>query len=91
MLVARFRHPQRAAESDAYLEWFRHNGYQEVRQARWINEGEGDYLVAGHGCWPAPGSGRTRGPTRSSQEFFGVAGDRADAWSTRGTTTWTPR
>ncbi|WP_349263604.1 dimethylargininase [Actinocrinis sp.] len=48
VLVARFRHLQRRAESAGYLDWFRERGGWEVRQARWINEGEGDYLVAGN-------------------------------------------
>lgn len=44
-LVARFRYPQRAGESQHYLDWFRANGFGPVRQAQWHNEGEGDYLV----------------------------------------------
>ena len=46
-LVARFRHEQRQAESDAYLDWFAEAGYTDVRKAEWTNEGEGDYLVVG--------------------------------------------
>jgi N-dimethylarginine dimethylaminohydrolase len=47
VLGARFRHPQRAAEAWAYLDWFRANGYADVRTPRHVNEGEGDILVAG--------------------------------------------
>jgi N-dimethylarginine dimethylaminohydrolase len=47
VLVARFRHKQRRAEADAYLDWFQAQGYRSVRQARWINEGEGDLLFTG--------------------------------------------
>lgn len=46
-LVARFRHRQRRPESAAYTEWFARHGYHDVRQASWLNEGEGDFLVAG--------------------------------------------
>ncbi len=46
-LVARFRYPQRADEAAAYLDWFRLHGYQDVRQASVVNEGEGDFLTAG--------------------------------------------
>ncbi|MFF0226405.1 dimethylargininase [Streptomyces sp. NPDC004629] len=46
-LVARFRHPQRTAESAAYTQWFRERGWTEVVQARRFNEGEGDFLPAG--------------------------------------------
>jgi N-dimethylarginine dimethylaminohydrolase len=47
VLLARFRYPQRAAESRAHGEWFRANGYPVVREARFVNEGAGDYLAAG--------------------------------------------
>ncbi|MFH8385947.1 dimethylargininase [Kitasatospora sp. NPDC018058] len=47
VLVARFRHAERAAEAPAYQAWFERNGYTEVHAARHINEGEGDYLVVG--------------------------------------------
>jgi N-dimethylarginine dimethylaminohydrolase len=46
VLGARFRHPERAAEARAYLDWFRGHGYP-VREAVAVNEGEGDILVAG--------------------------------------------
>jgi N-dimethylarginine dimethylaminohydrolase len=47
VLGARFRYPQRAAEADAYLDWFRDSGYAEVRTAEHVHEGEGDILLAG--------------------------------------------
>jgi N-dimethylarginine dimethylaminohydrolase len=43
---ARFLHPERAAEGPAYLSWFRAAGYR-TRDAEFVNEGEGDLLVAG--------------------------------------------
>jgi N-dimethylarginine dimethylaminohydrolase/methylmalonyl-CoA mutase cobalamin-binding subunit len=46
VLVARFRHDERAAESAAYLDWFADHGFQ-ARQAAWINEGQGDFLSVG--------------------------------------------
>jgi N-dimethylarginine dimethylaminohydrolase len=55
VLGARFRHPQRAAEGSAYLDWFRRSGFQTVREPRRVNEGEGDIvfaqtaIIAGHG------------------------------------------
>jgi N-dimethylarginine dimethylaminohydrolase len=45
-VVARFRYAERAAESAAYLDWFGQHGF-EARQAEYVNEGEGDHLVAG--------------------------------------------
>ncbi|MFF7295678.1 dimethylargininase [Streptomyces sp. NPDC090085] len=47
VLTARFRHPERAAEGPAYQAWFEANGYPLVHVAEHVNEGEGDYLVAG--------------------------------------------
>ncbi len=46
VLSARFRYPQRAREAHAYAAWFRDQGYP-VHAARFINEGEGDYLYTG--------------------------------------------
>jgi N-dimethylarginine dimethylaminohydrolase len=47
VLGVRFRHPERAAEAGAYLDWFRSQGWQSVHVPEFINEGEGDILVAG--------------------------------------------
>ena len=47
VLGVRFRHPERAAEAGAYLDWFRAHGWASVREPRLINEGEGDILLAG--------------------------------------------
>ncbi|TVZ06255.1 amidinotransferase [Trebonia kvetii] len=47
VLGVRFRYPERAAEAAAYLSWFRSHGYPAVHEARHVNEGEGDILVAG--------------------------------------------
>ena len=55
VLGARFRHPERAAEGPAYLDWFRRRGYRSVHEPRRVNEGEGDIvhaggvILAGHG------------------------------------------
>ncbi len=75
-LVARFLHGQRSAESAAYLEWFAAQGYHPVRQAQWVNEGEGDYLVApvGPSLGMLAGSGfRTDAKAHAeAEEYFGV-------------------
>jgi N-dimethylarginine dimethylaminohydrolase len=47
VLGVRFRYPQRAAEAEAYLSWFRSHGWTSVHEAAHVNEGEGDILVAG--------------------------------------------
>lgn len=47
VLGVRFRYPERAAEADAYLAWFRAHGWAAVHVPAHVNEGEGDILVAG--------------------------------------------
>jgi N-dimethylarginine dimethylaminohydrolase len=49
VLGVRFRYPQRAAEAQAYLDWFRSNGWPSVHEPEHVNEGEGDILVTGDG------------------------------------------
>ncbi len=44
---ARFRHAERAPEADAHCAWFRAAGFRRVVDPRFVNEGEGDLLVAG--------------------------------------------
>jgi N-dimethylarginine dimethylaminohydrolase len=66
VLAARLWHMERTAEGPAHMEWFRAQGYTDVRWPKFINEGEGDYLLAGTGF---------RTDLRShfeAQEFFGV-------------------
>ncbi|MFE5327534.1 dimethylargininase [Embleya sp. NPDC056575] len=72
VLVARFRHPQRVEESAAYLDWFRADGWAEVHQAEYINEGEGDFLLVGGQL--LAGSGFRSDPRAhdEAREFFGV-------------------
>lgn len=47
VLLANFRYEQRAAESPAHGDWFRSHDFPGVREARFVNEGAGDYLAAG--------------------------------------------
>lgn len=69
-LVARFKYEERAAESQAYLDWFTARGF-ETRQADWANEGQGDFLAVGG--WLLAGSGfRTdRRSHAETEEYFG--------------------
>lgn len=45
-VVAKFAYPQRAAEAVAYAEWMDRHGYPVI-ETRYVNEGQGDLLVAG--------------------------------------------
>jgi N-dimethylarginine dimethylaminohydrolase len=42
---ARFAYAERGPEAPAYADWFRRNGFTDVRQPACTNEGEGDFLV----------------------------------------------
>jgi N-dimethylarginine dimethylaminohydrolase len=47
VLGARFKFPERQPEAAAYLNWFRGQGYAEIRESDVLNEGEGDIVFAG--------------------------------------------
>jgi N-dimethylarginine dimethylaminohydrolase len=72
VLVARFRHPERRGESAAYLDWFRDRGHRRVRQAREINEGQGDYRAVGPRILAGTGFRSSVRSTAEAQAFFGV-------------------
>lgn len=42
---ARFAHAERGPEGPAYADWFRRNGFTDVREPAYTNEGEGDFLA----------------------------------------------
>lgn len=71
VLVARFRHPQRRDESAAYLEWFGRGGWSTVRQAEYVNEGEGDFLCAGGEILAGTGFRSDPRAHDEVREFFG--------------------
>jgi N-dimethylarginine dimethylaminohydrolase len=68
-LVARFRHPQRRGETPAYMRWLLEHGYA-VRQARHINEGEGDLLVTGDRILAGTGFRSDPRSHAEAQRFF---------------------
>jgi N-dimethylarginine dimethylaminohydrolase len=74
VLGVRFRYPERAAEADAYLAWFQSHGYTAVHEAKLVNEGEGDILVAGDGTVLA-GYG-FRSDAAAAEELAAVFGRR---------------
>ncbi|MER5933241.1 dimethylargininase [Streptomyces sp. NPDC002054] len=73
VLGARFAFPERAAEAEAHLDWFRAHGYAEadVHEPSHINEGEGDFAVTE--SWLLAGRGFRSSPLShdEAQEFFG--------------------
>jgi N-dimethylarginine dimethylaminohydrolase len=47
VLLAKFRHQERAGEAAGYDAWFRARGYPQVVRPELVNEGEGDFLTVG--------------------------------------------
>jgi len=71
VLLARFRHEQRAAEADGYDTWFRSAGYTEIHRPMWINEGEGDFLPAGRHILAGCGFRSDQRAHQEAQALFG--------------------
>lgn len=72
-LGARFRNRERAAEGPAYLEWLRAYGdCVNTLDPAHINEGEGDFLVAGRRLLAGTGFRSSRQAHAEAQEFLGL-------------------
>jgi N-dimethylarginine dimethylaminohydrolase len=69
-LAAQFRYPERAAEAPAYLAWFARAGF-ETREAKAVNEGEGDLLLAGRYLLAGTGFRTELAAHAQAQEVFG--------------------
>ncbi|WP_354643687.1 dimethylargininase [Kitasatospora camelliae] len=70
-LVARFRDAERAAEAPAYAEWLRGHGFADLRTAELVNEGEGDYLLAGEHLLAGTGFRSDPRSHAEAGDFFG--------------------
>lgn len=75
VLVARFRHPERAPELAAYSACLRElvtgpHGLGRIRQAASINEGEGDFLPVGEIVLAGTGFRTEPAAHREAQEYF---------------------
>ncbi|MFD7785150.1 dimethylargininase [Streptomyces nojiriensis] len=71
VLGARFAYPERAAEAEIHLDWFRTHGYPDIHEPSHVNEGEGDFAVTGN--YILAGQGFRSSPLShdEAQEFFG--------------------
>jgi N-dimethylarginine dimethylaminohydrolase len=69
-LVPRFRHAERDAESDHFARSMRALGLSEVRQARFVNEGEGDFLFAGDRILAGTGLRSDPGAAHEVEAYF---------------------
>lgn len=72
VLGTRFRYPQRAAESQVYLDWFRRGGYQTIREPQQVNEGEGDIAFAGRVIFAGHGFRTAQAAAAEIEDLFGL-------------------
>jgi N-dimethylarginine dimethylaminohydrolase len=70
-LVPRFRHAERDAESMHFARTMKDLGLAEVRQARFVNEGEGDFLLTGERILAGTGLRSDPRAVKEVQEYFG--------------------
>ena len=71
VLGVRFRYPERAAEAGAYLDWFHARGWRPVHVPAFVNEGEGDILVAGSTLLAGYGFRSEAGAAGELERVFG--------------------
>lgn len=67
---AQFRHPERAAEAPAYLDWFARRGFV-THEAKEVNEGEGDLLLTERYLLAGTGFRTDHAAHTETQEIFG--------------------
>ncbi|MEV6206198.1 dimethylargininase [Kitasatospora sp. NPDC051914] len=72
VLVARFKHAERAGEATAHRRWFDRAGFRPVHTATRVNEGEGDLLVAGRRILAGWGFRTTAPAHREAQHLLGL-------------------
>jgi N-dimethylarginine dimethylaminohydrolase len=70
-LGVRFHHPERRGEEDAFLRWFAAAGFDGHRP-RFINEGEGDFLLAGSTLLAGTGFRSDRRAHTEAAALFGL-------------------
>jgi N-dimethylarginine dimethylaminohydrolase len=71
-LVPRFRHAERAGESAHFAAALADLGITEIRQARHVNEGEGDFLLTGSRILAGSGFRSDRRAADEVGDFFGI-------------------
>jgi N-dimethylarginine dimethylaminohydrolase len=69
-LAVQFRDPERADEAPAYRAWLERAGFP-VSEAKFVNEGEGDLLLAGDVILAGTGFRTTHAAHAEVQELFG--------------------
>jgi N-dimethylarginine dimethylaminohydrolase len=70
-LAAKFRHRQRQAEAPAFISWLDRHGF-DVHAAKYVNEGEGDFIVAGERILAGSGFRTAPQAHAEAQVIFGL-------------------
>jgi arginine dihydrolase len=71
VMLAKFRHDERAGEAAAYREWFGAQGYRKIKEPELINEGEGDFRVTGRCILAGAGFRTDRRSHDETEALFG--------------------
>ena len=90
-LGARFRYPQREPESAAYFRWFRRNGYPGGSPAAQRQRGRGRHRLRRPGRHRRIRLPQRRGGGAAGCRGYSACRWSASGWSTRASTTSTPR
>jgi N-dimethylarginine dimethylaminohydrolase len=69
---ARFKYAERQPESEAYLNWFRQQGYDTIREPAALNEGEGDIVFAGQAILAGHGFRSDEAVRAELEELYGI-------------------
>lgn len=72
ILLSNFRYAQRKPESDHFKDWFLQNGHTNLRQAKHLFEGGGDFMLCGNKILGGYGFRSEEAATREVQEYFGL-------------------
>jgi N-dimethylarginine dimethylaminohydrolase len=71
VLGARFRYAERQPEAEVYLDWFRANGFPQIRESAVVNEGEGDIVFAGRAILAGYGFRTDQAVVAELEELYG--------------------
>ncbi|HYK27957.1 MAG TPA: arginine deiminase-related protein [Streptosporangiaceae bacterium] len=72
VLGARFKHAERQPEAEAYMRWFREDGYAVVREPIALNEGEGDIVHTGRAILAGYGFRTDQAVSGELADLFGL-------------------
>lgn len=72
MLLSNFRYAERKPETTHFKEWFLNNGYTNLRQAKHLFEGGGDFMLCGNKILGGFGLRSEEGAVKEVQDYFGL-------------------